>query len=95
MSEHEFEGPDGRRWIARERPVARRDDGDMQLTVDLETIGERRVVTCLRGEWEVATPDFHELLARSVPGGASRALGGLDEPPPDPRDEPEPGSSAW
>lgn len=85
MSEHRFEGPDGRIWHARERPEGRRDDGDELLAIELDTLGERRVVVCLRGEWERPSPDLRELLARSVPAGASR---GLEQPPAPPEPEP-------
>ena len=82
MDEREFTGSDGRVWRVSERPEARRDDGADHLTLELATPGEHRVVSCRRSEWDVADPDFAELLARSVPGGASRSFGPPDEPPP-------------
>ena len=93
MTEHEFTGPDGRIWKVRERREARRDDGELLVALELLTPGEHRVVTCERDEWEVARPDFAALLARSVPGGASRALG-TPEPPEPPRPA-EPDGQAW
>lgn len=84
MSEHRFEGPDGRIWQARERAEGRRDDGDQRLVIELDTLGERRVVVCLRGEWDTPDPDLRELLARSIPAGASR---GLEQPPASPEQE--------
>jgi hypothetical protein len=81
MTEREFTGPDGRIWLVRERPEARREDGLLHVTLDLETAGERRVATCSRTEWEVPDPNFVALLARSVPGGASRGLGAPEPPP--------------
>lgn len=93
MTEHRFEGPDGRIWRARERPAVRRDDGDTQVTVELETTDERRVVICLRGEWERDAPDLRELLARSIPAGASRGLGAPPDPEPQPDGDPGEGLS--
>jgi hypothetical protein len=40
------------------------------------------VVSCRRDEWEVPAPDFADLLARSVPGGASRGVLRMKEPAP-------------
>lgn len=88
MTEREFQGPDARVWRFRARPAARRDDGDMQLTLELESLGERRVVICLRGEWERDDPDFLDLLARSLPGGGSRGLGAGPPAPPEEKSEP-------
>lgn len=91
--EHEFTGTDGRIWRVRERPEARRDDGALHVALELDTPGEHRVVTCRRDEWDTAEPDFADLLARSVPGGASRALGVQEEPePPEP---PESDNLTW
>ena len=94
MTEREFTGPDGRVWYARERPEARREDGALQVALELDTEGERRVVTCSRLEWEVADPDCIGLLARSVPGGASRGLA-VHEPPAPPAPQEEPDGMAW
>jgi hypothetical protein len=41
----------------------------------VESLGETRIVSCLRGEWESAKPDWAGLLARSVPEGGSRSVG--------------------
>jgi hypothetical protein len=32
------------------------------------------VVTCRQEEWDTPVPDFAALLARSLPGGASRGI---------------------
>jgi hypothetical protein len=74
-------GSDGRRWTFRLRPEVRKEEAQTHVTVVLETIGEVRVVTCPRSEWESQTPDLANLLARSLPGGASRGLGVTDQRP--------------
>ncbi len=75
MTEREYTGPDGRTWIVRARPAARKDEEATHVAVELESGGERRVVTCTREEWESGELDLVSLLARSVPGGAGRGLG--------------------
>lgn len=78
MIEREFAGPDGRIWRFVERTESRREDDVTQVVLELETPGERRVVTCSRWQWELSEPDLAALLERSVPGGASRGMGGVD-----------------
>jgi hypothetical protein len=93
VREREFTGSDGRVWRIRERAESRREDGAEHLTLELTTPGEHRVVSCHRDEWDVAEPDYVDLLARSVPGGASRSFGAPEDPePPIP---PEPDGLAW
>jgi hypothetical protein len=72
---------DGRRWTFRLRPEVRREEAQTHVTVVLESLGETRVVTCARSEWESESPDLAGLLARSLPGGASRGLGTPDHKP--------------
>jgi hypothetical protein len=72
-------GSDGRRWTFRLRPEVRKEEAKTHVTLVLETPGEVRIVTCPRNEWESASPDLAELLARSLPGGASRGLGAPDQ----------------
>jgi hypothetical protein len=74
-------GSDGRRWTFRLRPEVRKEEAETHVTVVLETIGEVRVVTCPRSEWDGQTLDLANLLARSLPGGASRGLGVPDHRP--------------
>jgi hypothetical protein len=74
MIERAFIGPDRRCWFVRPRLSARRDEGVTHVVLELMTDGEIRVVSCLREEWELPAPDFASLLARSVAGGASRAI---------------------
>jgi hypothetical protein len=74
-------GRDGRRWTFRLRPDARKEEAETHVTLVLETFGEVRVVTCPRREWESQAPDLAGLLARSLPGGASRGLGVPDQRP--------------
>jgi hypothetical protein len=57
-------------------PAARRAKGRGNL---LESGGEYRVVSCFRSEWETEAPDLAGLLARAVPGGASRHQGPWSE----------------
>ena len=44
------------------------------MTLELVSDVETRVVSCRREEWEVPTPDYAGLLARSVAAGASRSV---------------------
>jgi hypothetical protein len=69
-------GPDGRTWEFHERPEVRKSEARDHLTLLISTPGEVRVVSCLISEWESAAPDLIGLLARSVPAGASRSIGG-------------------
>ncbi len=74
-------GSDGRRWTFRLRPEVRKEEAKTHVTLVVETFNEVRVVTCPRSEWESGTPDLTALLARSLPGGASRGLGAPDQRP--------------
>jgi hypothetical protein len=76
-----LDGSDGRRWTFRLRPEVRKEEARTHVTLVLETFNEVRVVTCPRSEWESNTPDLVALLARSLPGGASRGLGPPDQGP--------------
>lgn len=82
MKERAFVGPDRRVWLARPRPTARRHEMGTHITLELMTDDETRVVTCRLEEWDVAAPDFSDLLARSLPGGASRSIGRREDPLP-------------
>ena len=77
--ERAFIAPDRRLWLVRPRPTVRRGEEGTHIVLELMTDEETRVVRCLREEWEVASPDFAALLARSVSGGASRNVGPRDE----------------
>jgi hypothetical protein len=74
-------GTDGRRWMFRLRPEVRKEEAKTHVTLLLETFGEVRIVTCPRIEWESDALDLAALLARSLPGGASRGLGPPDQRP--------------
>ena len=74
MIERAFIGPDRRFWLVRPRPTARRYEETTNVVLEFMADDETRVVSCRRDEWEVPAPDFAALLARSVPGGASRGV---------------------
>ena len=65
------------------RPDVRKDEASTHVTLLVEAAGECRVVSCLRSEWESEAPDLAALLARALPGGASRQQGQPDEPEPE------------
>jgi hypothetical protein len=79
MIERAFIGPDRRFWLVRPRPSTRRDEGETHVVLELMADDETRVVSCPRADWEVPAPDFASLLARSVPGGASRGVLRMDQ----------------
>jgi hypothetical protein len=79
--ERAFIAPDRRLWLVRPRPAVRRHEEGTHIVLELMADEETRVVRCLREEWEVPSPDFASLLARSVSGGASRNIGRRDELP--------------
>jgi hypothetical protein len=74
MRERAFMGADRRIWLVCPRPTSRRGEVGTHITLELMTDGETRVVTCRQDEWDTPAPDFSALLARSVPGGASRGI---------------------
>jgi hypothetical protein len=74
MRERAFMGADRRIWLVRPRPTSRRGEVGTHVTLELMTDGETRVVTCRQEEWDTPAPDFPALLARSLPGGASRGV---------------------
>ena len=58
----------------------RHEEAATHVTLLLESLGEVRVVSCLQSEWDRAEPDLGDLLARALPAGASRGVGGGVEP---------------
>lgn len=72
MRDHEFFHLEGRTWLVRVRHTVRQGETDTHVTLELIADQETRVVSCRRDEWEVISPDFAALLARSVAAGASR-----------------------
>jgi hypothetical protein len=80
VAERSTVSPDGRTWTFRPRSEARKDETDTHVVLLVETVGETRIVTCLRVEWESAATDLAGLLARSVPEGGSRGVGPSREP---------------
>jgi len=74
MAERQFFHLEGRTWLVRVRETVRRDETAIHVTLELIADHEMRVVSCRRDEWEVTTPDFAALLARSVAAGASRHI---------------------
>jgi hypothetical protein len=80
--ERAFIAPDRRLWLVRPRPAVRRHEAETHVTLELMTDDETRVVVCRRDEWDVPAPDFAGLLARSVPGGASRSIVPPEPEPP-------------
>jgi hypothetical protein len=79
--ERSYAAPDGRIWHFRRRHSVRQGEADTHVTLVLESLGSVRVVSCLRSEWESSQPDLAGLLARAVPAGASRGIGGETEHP--------------
>ena len=71
-----YAAPDGRIWTFRRRPEVRQSEAATHVTLLVESLGFVRVVSCLRSEWESDEPDLASLLARAVPIGASRGVGG-------------------
>jgi hypothetical protein len=74
MTSREFFLHRGQTWFVRTRESVRRDESETHVTLELVSDYETRVVSCLREEWEVRTPDFAGLLARSVASGASHHI---------------------
>jgi hypothetical protein len=81
MAERTWHSPDGRTWTFRARSDARKAETDTHVVLLVESLGETRIVSCPRGEWERAVPDWAGLLARSVPAGGSRGVRPPHEPP--------------
>ena len=81
MIERAFIGPDRRFWLIRPRSSTRRHEDGTHVVLEFMTDDETRVVSCRRDEWEVPAPDFAGLLARTVPGGASRGVLRMNEAP--------------
>jgi hypothetical protein len=76
---------DGRIWTFRPRSEVRKDETETHVVLLAESLGETRIVSCLRAEWESTTTDLADLLARSVPEGGSRGVGPPSPGPSDPR----------
>ena len=80
MAERSLVGSDGRTWTFRPRARVRKDETDTHVVLLVESLGETRVDSCLRVEWESAATDLASLLARSVPEGGSRGVSPSREP---------------
>ena len=76
MSQRSFTAFDGRTWTFRQRPEVRQEEAATHVTLLVESLGEVRIVSCLRSEWERDVPDLRALLARAVPAGGSRGISG-------------------
>ena len=76
MTLHTYTALDGRTWTFHRRPEVRHEEAATHVTLLLESLGELRVVSCLRTEWEKEQPDLRALLARAVPVGGSRGISG-------------------
>jgi hypothetical protein len=76
MTLRTYTAADGRTWTFRARPEVRQEEAATHVTLLVESLGEVRVVSCLRAEWEIAEPNFHAMLARAVPVGGSRGISG-------------------
>jgi hypothetical protein len=74
VAERSWVNADGRRWVFRRRLEVRKDETDTHVILLIESLGETRIVSCLRAEWESAEPDWAGLLARSLPEGGSRGI---------------------
>lgn len=75
MPERSWDSADGRTWRFRPRPDVRKDETETHVVLLIESLGETRIVSCLRSEWERADPDWAGLIARSLPEGGSRGIG--------------------
>jgi hypothetical protein len=71
-----YTAADGRTWTFRTRPEVRQEEAATHVTLLVESLGETRVVSCLRAEWDSAAPNLRGLLARAVPVGGSRGISG-------------------
>jgi hypothetical protein len=87
VAERSWVSSDGRTWTFRPRPEVRKDETDTHVVLLVESLGETRIVSCLRAEWESLVPDLGGLLARSVPEGGSRRV--RPGPKAEPSDEPD------
>ena len=76
MSQRTFTAFDGRTWTFWLRPEVRQEEAATHVTLMVESLGEVRVVSCLRTEWEIEQPDLRTLLRRAVPAGGSRGISG-------------------
>lgn len=76
MIERSYTAPAGRTWTFRPRAEVRHEEAATHVTLLVESLGEVRVVSCRRAEWEGSEPDLRALLARAVPAGASRGISG-------------------
>ena len=88
MAERSWVSSEGRTWTFRSRPEVRKDETNTHVVLFVESLGETRIVTCLRAEWESLVPDLEGLLARSVPAGGSRGVGPRPAHEAKPSDEP-------
>jgi len=88
VAERSWVSSDGRTWTFRPRPEVRKDETDTHVVLLVESLGETRIVSCLRAEWEGLEPDLGDLLARSVPEGGSRGVGPRPAHEAKPSDEP-------
>jgi hypothetical protein len=88
VAERSWVSSDGRTWIFRPRPDVRKHETDTHVVLLAESLGETRIVSCLRAEWESIVPDLGGLFARSVPEGGSRGVGPGPAPKAEPSDEP-------
>lgn len=76
MSSRTYSAADGRTWTFRLRPEVRQEEAGTHVTLLVESLGEVRVVSCPRAEWESAEPNLRALLARALPSGGSRGISG-------------------
>jgi hypothetical protein len=81
VAERSWISPDGRIWTFRARPEARKDETTTHVVLQVESLGEIRIVSCPREAWEGPAPDWAGLLARSVPAGGSRGVRPSPRPP--------------
>ena len=88
MAERSWVSSDGRTWTFRPRTEVRKDETNTHVVLLAESLGETRIVSCLRAEWESTVTDLGSLLARSVPEGGSRSVGPGPAAKARPSDEP-------
>jgi hypothetical protein len=80
VTERSWVDADGRTWRFRPRPDVRKDEMETHVVLLIESLGETRIVSCPREEWQSAEPDWAGLIARSVPEGGSRSIGSSHGP---------------
>ena len=72
MSDLTWTDPDGVIWTFVERPRMRQGERQDWVVLIAQSANETRIARCNRHAWTAGGVDFAQLLAVSVPAGASR-----------------------